>query len=106
MRSKESPINEPGPSNSGLDSMPTACHYHAMGNLQVKNVPEALHKRLRRYANKRNTTLSDLVLDAIKRELGRLEFHDRLSRRAPCQLETSAASLLSEERQERSRELE
>lgn len=83
-----------------------ACHSWDMANLQVKNVPESLHKRLRSYARKRNCTLSDLVLEAIKRELARSAFHERLGKRSQSDLGASAASLLEAERQQRERELE
>ena len=76
-----------------------------MANLQVKNVPESLHKRLRSYARKRNCTLSDLVLEAVKRELVRSAFHERLGRRSQSNIGISAASLLDEERRQREQNL-
>jgi hypothetical protein len=86
--------------------MLTACHIVFMANLQVKNVPESLHKRLRLYARKRNCTMSDFVLEALKRELSRSAFHERLKKRSPTELGVSAASLLEEERRQRDQELE
>ena len=86
--------------------MPRACHSKFMANLQVKNVPEALHKRLRFYARKQNCTLSDFVLEALKRELARSAFHERLKKRPHADLGVSAASLLEEERRQREQELE
>jgi hypothetical protein len=77
-----------------------------MANLQVKNVPESLHKCLRFYARKRNCTLSDFVLEALKRELARSAFHERLKKCSPVDLGVSAASLLEEERRQRDHELE
>ncbi len=77
-----------------------------MANLQVKNIPESLHKRLRVYARKHNCTLSDFVLEAIKRELARSAFHERLKKRPRVELGASAASLLKEERRQREQELE
>ncbi|HXG19695.1 MAG TPA: hypothetical protein VNN62_11565 [Methylomirabilota bacterium] len=74
--------------------MPKACHSWPMANLQVKNVPESLHKRLRFYACKRHCTLSDLVREAIKRELARSTFHERLGKRSHTDLGMPAASLL------------
>ena len=85
--------------------MPLACHSDSMANLQVKNVPESLHRRLRLYARKRRCTLSDFVLEAIKRELARSVFRDRLAKRPTTDLGVSAASLLEEERRERDQEL-
>ena len=77
-----------------------------MANLQVKNVPESLHRRLRLYARKHKCTLSDFVLAAIERELARSAFHERLRKRPATDLGVSAASLLEAERQRRDKELE
>jgi len=76
-----------------------------MANLQVKNIPDSLHKRLRRYAKRRNTTLSDIVLKAIEKELTHGEWLERFSKRPETDLGISAASLLEEERMEREKEL-
>jgi plasmid stability protein len=76
-----------------------------MSNLQVKNVPDILHQRLRRYAQAHKRTLSEVVLTAIENELGRREWHERIARRPITDLGVSAAELLEEERQEREREL-
>lgn len=85
--------------------MPKACYIHAMANLQVKNIPEQLHQRLRQCAEDANCTLSDVVLEAIDRELARREWHARLYTRTPADLGTSAAALLQEARNEREQEL-
>jgi hypothetical protein len=85
--------------------MPKACHIHAMANLQVKNIPDTLHKRLRHYAQKHRCTLSEVVLIALERELARREWHERLAQRPITDLGASAASLLEQERQQREREL-
>jgi plasmid stability protein len=87
-----------------VDSMPKACHIHAMANLQVKNVPDTLHQRLRRYAHEHKCTLSDVVLIALERELTRREWHERLAQRPTTDLGASAASLLEQERQQRERD--
>ena len=86
--------------------MPSACHTHAMANLQVKNIPDTLHQRLRRYARAHKCTLSDVVLAAIERELARREWHEHLARRPTTDLGISAAALLDQERQHRESELE
>jgi len=85
--------------------MPKACHIHAMPTLQVKNVPEALHQRLRRYAQEHKCTLGDVVLRALERELARYEWHERLAQRPTTDLGDSAASLLEQERQQREQDL-
>ena len=85
--------------------MPKAGHSHAMANLQVKNVPDTLHQRLRRYAREHKCTLSDVVLMALEHELARREWHERLVHRPTTDLGVSAASLLEQERQQRERHL-
>ena len=72
-----------------------------MGNLQVKNVPEDLHRKLRRCAQRRGTTLRELILEAVQRELSHEEFVARLRRRRPIDLGRPAAAFLREARRER-----
>jgi plasmid stability protein len=76
-----------------------------MANLQVKNLPEPLHARLRRYAQQHHRTLSDVALAALEREMSRCEWYERLAQRPPTDLDVSASSLLAEERSERQRDL-
>ena len=76
-----------------------------MAHLQVKNVPAALHERLRRAAAESRCTLSEVVLEALERELARREWKQRLAGRPKSDLGVSAASLLAEERAGRDREL-
>ena len=76
-----------------------------MSNLQVKNVPEALHDRLKHYARRNNRTLSEIVLQALERELTRAEFYERLATRPESKLGVPAASLLEEERRQRDEDL-
>jgi plasmid stability protein len=73
-----------------------------MANLQVKDVPEDLHRRLRISARRRRTTMRDLILGAIQRELSHEEFVARLRRRRPVDLGGPAAEFLREARAERS----
>lgn len=82
-----------------------ACYNHALANLQVKNVPEHLHERLRRVAADSRRTLSEIVLEGLERELARREWQQRLAGRPESELGATAASLLAEERAERDREL-
>jgi plasmid stability protein len=76
-----------------------------MANLQVKNVPESLHRKIRAYAKRRGRTVRDVVLDAVTREIERLEFRARLAKREPVDLGHSAARTLEEVRVEREKEL-
>ena len=71
-----------------------------MANLQVKNVPEPLHRKLRAHAKRRGQTVRDVVLDAVTREIDRLEFRARLAKRAPVDLGRPAARTLEELRAE------
>jgi plasmid stability protein len=76
-----------------------------MANLQVKNVPESLHRKIRAYAKRRGRTVRDVVLAAVTREVERLEFRARLAKREPVDLGHPAARTLEEVRAERDREV-
>lgn len=69
-----------------------------MTNLQVRNIPNALHERLRRRARVNNSTMSAVVLTAVERELARWEWQERLAQRPTTDLGVEAATLLAEER--------
>jgi hypothetical protein len=77
-----------------------------MANLQVKNVPAGLYRKIQRQAKRNGTTLRDLVLDAVRREIARAEFQERLARREPVDLARPAARSLEEIRAERDREID
>lgn len=77
-----------------------------MANLQVKNVPDSLHRRLKNYVRRHRRSLSNFVLEAVERELARREFEKELAQRPATVLGVPAASLLEEERRQRSRELD
>ena len=76
-----------------------------MANLQVKNIPDSLHERLRRHALENNCTISAAVLTAVERELDRWEWRKRLAQRPNTDLTIEAAALLMEERSLRNREI-
>ena len=76
-----------------------------MSNIQVKNVPEPLHRRLRRQAKRRGCTMSELILRAVEAELARTEWRTHLERRPRTELVDSAAQLLEQERELRNGEL-
>ena len=64
-----------------------------MGAIQVKDVPEELHRALRRRAIEEGMTLADYVLDLIRRDLGlpsRREWLERLATREPVDLGSDA----------------
>jgi len=72
-----------------------------VANLQVKNVPESLQRKIRAYAKRRGRTVRDVVLEAVKREMEREELRARLARRRPVDLGRPAARSLEEVRAER-----
>lgn len=76
-----------------------------MANLQVKDVPETLHRKIRAEAKRSGRTIRDLVLTAVVHEIDRKEFRARLARRAPVELGHPAAQTLDEVREDREREL-
>lgn len=76
-----------------------------MANLQVKNVPDGVYRKLRRAAKRQGRTLRDIVLEAVQRELARDEFRERLARRRPVDLGRAAARTVEEVRAERDAEL-
>jgi len=76
-----------------------------MANLQVKNVPDELHERLRRHARSRNCSMSAAVLDAIEHELASWEWRERLAGHPTTDLGIDAANLIAEERHRREAEL-
>jgi predicted CopG family antitoxin len=76
-----------------------------MAIIQVKNVPDSLYNRLKRRAKKADKTLSDIILEAIEKDLKRSEWRERFAKRPSSDLGVSAASLLEEERRERDNEL-
>jgi hypothetical protein len=76
-----------------------------MANLQVKNVPADLYRKIRRYAERQGRTLRDVVLEAVRREIARSEFHERLVRRKSVELHQPAARTLEEVRADRDGEV-
>jgi plasmid stability protein len=72
-----------------------------MANLQVKNVPDSVHRKIRAFAERRGRTVRDFVLDAVLREIEREEFRVRLAKRSPVDLGRPAARTLEELRTER-----
>jgi len=76
-----------------------------MANLQVKNVPATVHRKIRAYARSRGRTVRDVVLDAVIREIADDEFRARLAKRRPVDLGRPAARAVEETRAERERDL-
>jgi hypothetical protein len=76
-----------------------------MANLQVKDVPEQLHRKIRACARRRGRTIREIVLEAVTREVARDEFRARLARRSPVDLGRPAARSVEEAREQRDRDL-
>ena len=72
-----------------------------MAHLQVKNVPDSLHDRLRALARETNRTVSAAVLDAVQREVAAWEWKKRLAGRPTTDLGVEAATLIAEARSRR-----
>ena len=85
--------------------MKPSCYIHYMPNLQVRNIPDDLHKRLRRLAQENNSSMSAIVLSAVERELKRREWQERWAQRSTTVLSADAATLIAEARAEREAEL-
>lgn len=69
--------------------------------IQVRNVPDRLHRELVRRARARGRTLTDYVQDILEREVTRPpaeEVFERISKRTPVGLGVRAADLIREER--------
>ncbi len=74
--------------------------------IQVRNVPDRLHRELRRRAGLNGKTLTDYIQGILEREVDRPpreEVFERIRRRRPVNLGSSAADLIREERKARSR---
>ena len=72
--------------------------------IQVRNVPDSLHKELMRRARARGQTLTDYVQEILEREVARPEPEEvfrRILRSSPVDLPVPAATLIREERSER-----
>ena len=71
--------------------------------IQVRNVPDRLHRELVRRAKSAGLTLTDSIQALLEREVNRpqaTEVFDRITRRSKINLERSASELLREERRE------
>jgi len=72
--------------------------------IQIRNVPDRLHRRLKGRAALEGMSLSDYLrveLERILERPTRAELCARIAHREPVQLEPSAAELIREERDSR-----
>ena len=68
-------------------------------NLKIENVSSDMYERLCNFARARNRDVSEVVLDAVERELARYEWLDRHACHPGVDLGVAAASLLEDERE-------
>ena len=72
--------------------------------IQIRNVPDTLHRKLKSRAALEGVSLSDLLLKEIEQVAERptvKELAERLARRAPVKYKISPAEILREERSRR-----
>ncbi len=72
--------------------------------IQVRNVPEELHRELVDRARRRGLTLTDFIQQVLEREVARPLLEDviaRLETRDPIELDAPVAELIREERESR-----
>ena len=75
-----------------------------MTMIQIRNVPDALHRRLKARAALEGKSLSDYLLAEIREIAERptlVELRERLHTRKPVRAELDSARLLREEREAR-----
>jgi plasmid stability protein len=69
--------------------------------IQVRNVPDRLHRELVKRAQRRGQTLTRYIQDVLEREVARPpadDVFDRIEAAAPVRLDRPAAELILEER--------
>lgn len=72
--------------------------------IQIRNIPDALHRGLKARAAMAGMSLSDYLLAELREIAGRpmlAEFRERLHRRGPLPLTLDTAALLRQERSAR-----
>jgi antitoxin FitA len=72
--------------------------------IQVRNVPDRLHRELVRRARARGQALTEYLQDILEREVMRppaTEVFERVAARAPVRLPDRAADLIRDEREVR-----
>jgi plasmid stability protein len=72
--------------------------------IQIRNVPETVHRRLKAHAALEGMSLSEYLLAEVRRAADRpslSEMRQRLAQRAPVKLDVPAAEALREQRDSR-----
>ena len=87
-----------------VDMLGTCTYAASMTMIQVRNVPEALHRRLKSRAALQGKSLSDMVLAELEQLADSptlAELEARLATLPPVDLSGGAASLIEQERPHR-----
>ncbi len=82
----------------------TGQHVKHMRMIQIRNVPDRLHRRLKARAALAGMSLSDylrLELEQILERPTRAKLADRIAERQPVQLDPPASEMVRQEREER-----
>jgi antitoxin FitA len=100
----DEPLLEVSTDQGALLDMPTACTHasHMSKMVQIRNVPEALHRKLKVRAADLGQTLSDYLLAELERLAARPTREEMLTRihgRKRVTLKTPAAVVIREERE-------
>jgi len=79
-------------------------HVTSMAMIQIRNVPDPLHRELKARAARAGMTLSDYLLDVVRRAIERpepAELLRRIRERAPVYVTEAPADAVRAEREER-----
>ena len=79
-------------------------HWHMSKMIQLRNVPEALHRKLKARAALEGMSLSEYLIGEVRRAAERpslSELRQRLAQRTPVRPSVSPAQALREEREAR-----
>jgi hypothetical protein len=79
-----------------------------VGTIQVKNVPPAVHRELRRHAEREGLTICDYVLKLIERDQrlpAKTDWLARVAALEPVAVSQSAAEVIRAAREERDEQL-
>jgi hypothetical protein len=97
------PVRETADQVTALDMRPACAHASHMSRMvQIRNVPDALHRKLKSRAADAGQTLSDYLLAELERTAARPTRDDMLKRihgRRRVTLKTPAATIIREERE-------
>jgi antitoxin FitA len=77
---------------------------HMSKMIQIRNVPDALHRKIKARAASEGVSLSDLLLSEVRRLAERptvAEIRQRIALRSPVRLSVSAAEAVRQERDSR-----